>query len=149
MRVSLFVAFIAFSAGCATGPNFSQMMPTQPEPAIGMTRIFLYRAHAVATYSADVYVDGNLAGSMPPRSFLFVDVEPGEHEISATGSFGDLHSEKFIAEEAEPLYIKLYSVMYFPILHLFIGYVQPVIPTHFDPKKEIKGLAYAGREANQ
>ena len=71
-------------AGCASGPTLSELEVAPAAPAPGQSRIAVYRSGiAGAAIQPAINVNDVATGACQPNSVFFVDLEPGQHTVTA------------------------------------------------------------------
>jgi hypothetical protein len=81
---ALLAAVLALSA-CATGPKLSETPEAQTSVEAGMSRIVVYRTGIFGTaIQPEITVDGEPTGKCQPNGAFHVDVNPGDHRLTAT-----------------------------------------------------------------
>jgi len=82
----LLLAFFTLSlAGCVgpSGPDYSMVKDTFPALKSDSARLFVYRPdHIGAMYVPGVKINDGEAGKSVPHGFFYVDLPPGDYEIS-------------------------------------------------------------------
>jgi len=73
------------SAGCASGPRYTNYRAAVAPPPDGYGRIWIYRpaVHGAET-QPEVKVDGQVVGRAVPRGVFHVDTPAGVHQVSAS-----------------------------------------------------------------
>ena len=85
---SCIAVFLLVALACATSPYASRDAEDRAKrfapPDADHSRIYIYRTAIFAgdAILAYVWLDGQIAGSLGPREFLALDVEPGAHSVS-------------------------------------------------------------------
>jgi len=82
--VRAFVAAAVLSACAATGPKYEAVASSLPLVETAKARVFLLRPSQFQAggAAAPIAVDGKAMGELPNASFLYVDIEPGEHTLT-------------------------------------------------------------------
>ncbi len=127
-------AAVLLLGGCAaSGAKFGAVAPQQLESEKG--RVYFYRPEKLfgAGIQPEVLLNGKLAGPSQPGGFFYVDVAPGDYEVSMTSEV-----EKTIAfhmRAGQTRYVRL-SVG----LGVIVYRVYPELASESKALQELKGL---------
>jgi hypothetical protein len=133
------LALAALVGGCATGPKFSDISPSQGTVAPDKGRIYVYRTAILgAAVQPEVKVNGQVVGRAIPNGFFYVDREPGDYSI-ATSTEVERHLSLVLAK-GQTRYVRLNIGMGF-----FIGHVYPELVENAVGEKEIQQCSYTGQ----
>ena len=83
-RLLFVVLSLAFLAGCATGPSYTEVKNTFPELTADKGRIFFYRDGGLfgGGIQPSIRLNGDVIGDAVPGGFFFRDVKPGVYDVS-------------------------------------------------------------------
>jgi len=86
MKVAGGLLLLLAIAGCATGPNYTDVMHSLPQMAGGSGRIYFYRSGGPfgAGIQPSVMLNGVKVGDSKPGGVFFVDRPPGNYEVNLT-----------------------------------------------------------------
>lgn len=106
MRNLLVIALLAL-AGCASVPmanHQEDVVAKQFLPSSGMAGLYIYRnEYRGGAIKMPVTVDGRVLGKTVPMSYLYTEVTPGRHIITADG--GNTDQIKVVAVAGENVYV--------------------------------------------
>ncbi|WP_376692387.1 DUF2846 domain-containing protein [Wenzhouxiangella sp. EGI_FJ10409] len=129
---------VVLVSGCASGPSFRDYESSIPPLSEDAGRIYMYRTAVVgAAVQPKVRVDGEPVGKATPQGFFFVDLPPGDYEISA--STEAKRSLTLTLDQREIRYVRLEMKMGF-----MAGHVKPVLVDDSIGREEILGTKYTG-----
>lgn len=125
--------------GCATsGPKFTELMPTIPNPPADTGRIYIYRTSVFGTaIQPEVKVNNEVVGKAIPKGFFYVDRKPGIYEILTSTEVDRKLS--LTLEKGQIRFVKLNVAMGF-----LVGHVYPELKEAEDGQKEIQDCRYTG-----
>lgn len=107
-RVTM-AALLACSLACATAPMARQQEDTiakRFEASPGSANLYVYRSSYLGSLvKFAVFVDGRLTGELPPSSFLFVTLEPGQHSVYVSSE--DSTEQSFVAKAGKNHFLKI------------------------------------------
>ena len=86
-QLRLMMSLVAvLSAGCASGPLFSEAVP----PSAGKAQVYVFRPMVMAGggMSHKVMIDGKRFATLPNGSWLRVELEPGPHVLQIEDYIG-------------------------------------------------------------
>lgn len=139
-RFSLLLAGVAALAlaGCASGPSYEEHSASMQPVGGGNGRIYMYRPSAFgAAVQPMVRVNDEEVGKAKPKGFFYVDLPPGNYDVSAsTEAERNLNLTLAAAEEK---YVRLEIKM-----GAFVGHVKPVLVDTEVGKEEIMKMKYIG-----
>lgn len=133
--VSALISVLLF-LGCATVP----MAPVEQDtalkkfslPATDKAGLYIYRSSGFGSaLTKNVYVDGELLGATAPKTYFYMEVEPGEHEIATQSEFGQ-NSITFQAEAGRNYFCKQYIKM-----GVFVGGANVKMVSEEEGMKEV------------
>lgn len=127
-----------YLGGCATGPKFSEVLPSLGTAAPDNGRIYIYRTALLgAAIQPEVRLNGEVVGAAVPNGFFYVDREPGDYKIT-TSTEVDRHLS-LVLEKGQTRYVRLNVSMGF-----FVGHVYPELVEAGVGAKEIQQCSYIG-----
>ena len=89
MRIVVLLAVATLTVACATttmAPETLDAAAKQFVPAPGKARVYVTRPGTQgAAGLANVMIDGRLIGQLAIQTYVYADVEPGEHSIAWNG----------------------------------------------------------------
>lgn len=127
-------------ASCvATGPKYHMLEAQLPPLKPGDGRVYFYRAQRFfgAAVTANIQVNGEVVGRSTPGGFFFVDLPPGDYEVSTTTEV-ERHLT-FTLRAGEVRYVRTTVSM-----GVLWGRVYPDLVANDEGEKEIRDLAYTG-----
>ena len=86
----LLVTALAVVSGCASVPMADTAQDTQVKsfapPAAGKAGVYIYRNETFgAAIRLEVFLDGKKIGETASKTYFYVEVDPGQHEVSGKG----------------------------------------------------------------
>ncbi len=109
--MSFLVAFTLLIVGCATttmAPEPDDMAAKQFVPPPGKARVYVTRPGTQgAAGLADVMIDGRLVGQLAIQTYVYADLEPGQHSIAWSG----VHP--FTVRAGEVVFFRIRNLGYF------------------------------------
>lgn len=138
--LSAFALVLAsFVAGCASGPKYSKVADSLPPIPSGKARIYFYRdaSPVGSAVQSPIVLGGEQVGKSVPGSFFFVDVAPGDHEVSSR-----TETEKklsFTVDAGQTRYVRSRVS-----LGAFIGHIGLFLEDEETAMKTMKGASYIG-----
>ena len=106
MRNLLLITLLALT-GCASVPMANRQEDAaakQFSPSSGMAGLYVYRnEYRGGAIKMPVTIDGRILGKTVPMSYLYTEVTPGRHIITADG--GNTDQIKVVAVADENIYI--------------------------------------------
>jgi hypothetical protein len=105
LKLSCAMFSAAILAGCASGvPVTESKVAGEPVPN-GKARVAIYRTNLLgAAIQPVVRVDGRETGRCTPQGVFYVDVNPGQHNLSATT---EVEKTSYLSvKEGETAYVK-------------------------------------------
>lgn len=125
-------------AGCASGPAFEEYEAQMQPVGDGNGRIYMYRPSSLgAAVKPAVRVNGDAVGTATAKGFFFVDLPPGDYNIST--STEAKRSLDVTLDAGEEMYVRLEIKM-----GAFVGHVKPVLVEASVGSEEIKKTKFAG-----
>ena len=129
---------IAALSGCASGPAYEEYAAQMQAVGDGNGRIYMYRPSSLgAAVKPAVRVNGDEVGTATAKGFFYVDLPPGDYNISA--STEAKRSLDVTLDAGEEMYVHLEIKM-----GAFVGHVKPVLVEASVGSDEIKGTKYSG-----
>lgn len=123
--------------GCASGVKYDKFaMPALEE---GKGRIVCYRSSSPvgAAVQPSVRLNNVKVGKSAPGGFFFVDMPPGNYEVSC--STESESSLKFTLPAGETRYVCTHIEM-----GMWVGHVIPTLEDEAKAKKTLRGCSYTG-----
>ena len=123
---------------CATGgPKYSEMQSTIPQVASDQGRIYFYRSATFwgAAIQPDIFLNGEKVGESVPGGFFYVDVKPGDCEVSCSTEVERKLS--FVLEQGQARFVRTKVGMGVLVYRVYPELVEPS-----DGMNEIKELTY-------
>ncbi|MEO6364407.1 MAG: DUF2846 domain-containing protein [Caldimonas sp.] len=138
------IATVAFMAGCATGPKFSDTATSMPSLRPGDGRIFFYRSSSMlgAAIQPDVKLNNEVVGSSKPGGYFWVDRPAGNYVASAS-----TETEKtatFALAAGETKYLKTS-----PSFGIIVGRIVISLESPEAARAELASLSYTGASAKR
>jgi hypothetical protein len=126
------------AAGCASGPQYSEIAASIPTLGADHGRIYFFRSGSMlgAALQPDVKLNGNAVGQSKPGGFFYVDEPAGQYVVSTRTEAEKTVS--FALDAGETKYVRTSVSM-----GLLVGRVVPSLEAPDIAKKEIEGLKYA------
>lgn len=138
VRIFAVTIVALYLAGCASGPKYSEVAETLTPPADELARIYIYRTVVLgAAVQPEVKLNGEVVGKATPKGFFYVDVEPGDYQIS-TSTEVERHLSLDM-EQGETSYVRLNISIGF-----FVGHVYPELVDSATGEAEIAQCSYTG-----
>jgi len=139
ISISAVVLLVMALSACASGPTFSEladsMTPLSPEKG----RIYLYRSGSYGMIvQPNVRLNGNVIGEAVPRGFFFVDVMPGNYEISTQTEVE--RKLTLTLDKGQIRFVRLNMSIGF-----LVGHVYPELMEQADAMEEITSCHYIGQ----
>lgn len=143
-KAGIIFSLIGFAllAGCASGPTYqehaAQMQAVDPDKG----RIYMYRTSSLgAAVQPMIRVNGEEVGKAKPKGFFYVDLAPGEYDISASTEAE--RNLKVTLDKGEEMYVRLEIKM-----GAFVGHIKPVLVDSAVGKEELQKMKYIGGSAD-
>lgn len=82
-RTLLAAAALGLLSACASGPKYSEVVKTFPQPAAGEGRIWFYRSGILfgSGIQPNVMLNGVKVGDSVPGGFFYIDRPAGNYEV--------------------------------------------------------------------
>jgi hypothetical protein len=82
---------VAFTAGCASGPDFKTYGSTLNPPKEGKSRVWCYRPSKMmgSAVQPTVYINDSPVAKAQPGCFFFADKPPGTYELKCSTEWAD------------------------------------------------------------
>ena len=138
LGLAVLLACLALSAGCASGPKYSEIKGSIPDLPPDQGRIYFYRPSSIgAAIQPNILLNGTVVGEMVPRGFFFVDRSPGSYLATARTESEATLQIPLAANETR--YVRG-SIT----LGIFVGRPNLVLVDAKDALTELVDLGYAG-----
>lgn len=128
----------ALVVGCASGPTSRERAAKTLPIEAGNGRIFIYRKTTFGTaIQPDVKINDKTVGKAKPRGYFYVNLPPGEYEISAS-----TEAERNLSltlDAGQERYVRLEVKM-----GAFVGQVKPVLVDVAEGRQQIQDMKYTG-----
>ncbi|MFK8050719.1 MAG: DUF2846 domain-containing protein [Halioglobus sp.] len=136
-RLVAIALMLTVLGACASGPGYSEVSDTIQTAAKAEGRIYFYRPSSAGfAIQPMVRIDNEPVGKAKPKGFFYVDLAPGNYEISTkTEAKRNLSIALSAGEEK---YVRLEMKM-----GLFAGHVKPVLVDELQGKKQLAKTSYA------
>ena len=138
MKVFLVLVAAAVFAGCASGPSYEEQAAQMQPVGADKCRIYLYRKSALgAAVQPKVQINGEEVGKAKPKGFFYVDLPPGNYDISASTEAE--RNLNVTLDAGEEKYVRLEIKM-----GAFVGHVKPVLVDKEVGMEELQKMKYIG-----
>ena len=133
------ILFVAFIAGCATGPKYTDIQATIPDIEYEKARIYFYRSANMfgSGIQPTVNLNGEKVGESTPGGFFFVDRAPGDYEVVLSTEVEKKLT--FELDNGEKKYVRMTVG-----LGVIVYRVYPELIDQAEALAEIQGLSYIG-----
>jgi hypothetical protein len=137
---AILVASAVLLAACATGPKHSEVASTIPALKAGEGRVYLYRSNSMvgAAIQPSILVNGKVVGDSKPGGFFFVDLPPGNVEVSTTTEVEK--KATFTLERGQTRYVRTS-----PSFGILVGRIVPELVDTATGESELREMSYIGK----
>jgi hypothetical protein len=139
-KILLLAIGVTLVAACASGPTYRESAAKTPPIEAGKGRIFIYRKTTFGTaIQPEVKINDRTVGKAKPRGYFYVDLPPGEYEISASTEAE--RSLGLTLDAGEERYVRLEMKM-----GAFVAHVKPLLVDTAEGQEQIQEMKYTGGE---
>lgn len=133
------IALLALAiSGCASGPTYEEQAAEMQPVSADEGRIYIYRKSALgAAIQPAVRINGDEVGKAKPKGYFYVDLAPGNYDVSASTEAE--RNLNLVLAAGEEKYVRLEIKM-----GLFVGHVKPVLVDAEVGKSELQSMKYVG-----
>jgi hypothetical protein len=125
---------VAFTAGCASGPDFKTYGSTLNPPKNGESRVWFYRPSKMmgSAVQPTVYINDAPLAKAQPGCFFYADKPPGTYELKCSTEWAD--KAQLTVVENCAAYVRLTLLP-----GVFVGHILPKVVPEEQALKEIQG----------
>ena len=138
-RFALLAAVMLVAAGCASGPRHAEVASSIPPLKAGEGRIYFYRSSSMvgAAIQPSIVVNGKVVGDSKPGGFFFVDLPPGNVEVSTSTEVEK--KATFTLERGQTRYVRTS-----PSFGVLVGRIVPELVDTATGEAELRETSYIG-----